>query len=122
MSMEKDDRQKKLEVWQKKLPEEWRQSVLGMPTAEVYLKIQDVTINGSQLAAAQKLDPDLKVLKEQLKTANEPYNEGKKTNNLKIEFLIDSLISRGEKVPDIDCFMSSAAKRLLDSSKTEKQS
>jgi hypothetical protein len=113
MSVTDDPRQKQLKKFEK-LPEEWRQSQLGAKTQEVYETITKVAIATVQLDLAKELDADLASLKEQVKTANEPYSEGRKTNNLKIQFLVDNLKSRGENVPDIECFLSAAAKKLLE--------
>ena len=114
MSVEKDAHQKKLEKFEKKLPEEWRQNQLGAKTPDIYQEITKVAIATVQLDMAKELDPDLASLAEQLKVAREPYTEGRKTNNLKIEFLVENLKSRGESVPDIECFLSAAAKKLLE--------
>lgn len=93
----------------KKLDEEWRNEEMGKQTAEVYKDIVSRAMNIVRLDMAKDFDEDLKRLAEELKTAREPYTEGKKTNNLEIRFLIEVLKSRGEKVPGIEDFMQSAA-------------
>ena len=113
MSVTDDPRTKQLKKFEK-LPEEWRQNQLGAKTPELYQEITKTAINAVQQDLARELDPDLAVLKEQVKTAQEPYTQGKKTNNLKISFLVDVLKGRGENVPDIDSFLSAAAKKVLE--------
>jgi len=114
MSVQEDSRQKQLKKWQEKLPEEWRQNQLGADTAGIYKEITNVAMATVALEMAQKMDPDLAALKEQVKVANEPYQTGKKTNTMKIEFAVDVLKGRGEDVPSMDVFLSSAAKRMLN--------
>ena len=115
MSVEDDARQKQLKKYHKVLPEDWRESQLASKTEQVYKEITAVAIATVMLDMAMKMDPDLKQLREQLKTAQKSYTEGKKVNTVKIEFLVDNLKSRGENVPDAEVFLSAAAKRLLES-------
>ena len=117
MSVEDDSRQKQLKKYAKVLPEEWRENQLSAKTEAIYKEITSVAIATVMLEMAQKIDPDLAKLKEQLKEANKGYTEGKKVNTVKIEFLVDNLKSRGEDVPDAEVFLSAAAKRLLESEK-----
>ena len=113
MSVQEDKHQKMLKKFQK-LDESWRQAQLGAKTEEVYKVITQVAIATVSLDLAKELDPDLAALKEQVKVASEPYSEGKKQNSLKIQFCVENLRSRGEDVPDVETFLSAAAKRLLD--------
>ena len=108
MTIKDDNRQKQLKKFSK-LSEEWRSSQLSAQTPEVNKKIMECAINTVQLAIAKELDTDLASLKEQVKTAQEVYTEGTKTNNLKIQFLVDVLRSRGCDVPDPEDFIKKAA-------------
>jgi hypothetical protein len=109
MGIEKDKRQKQLEKWGKKLPEDWRQNQLGANTPDLYKSIIKSAMNIVQLAMAKELDEDLASLKEQVKDASAQYSDGTKQNHLQIEFLVDVLRGRGEDVPDPADFVRKAA-------------
>ena len=95
----------------KKLPEDWRNDVLGTRSNEDINKlIRDAAINNIVLKLAKENDPDLAALKEQMATATEMYKAGEKENNLKIEFLVEVLRGRGVDVPSIEDFVRGATK------------
>lgn len=98
----------------KKLDEAWRNDMLGRTEEEVRKVITDAAMNLVTLETAKQFDEDLARLKEELATANEIYKEGKKSNLLKIEFLIEALRSRGCDVPGIEDFVKGAKKSNND--------
>ena len=58
---------------------------------------------------AKQFDEDLAALKEQVKVDQEPYSLGHKENVIRIEYLLECLVSRGEKVGGISDFLRKAA-------------
>ena len=112
MTIQDDKHEKQLKAF-RKLDESWRQNQLAATTPDLYKEITKKAIATVQLDLAKELDPDLASLKEQVKMANEPYSEGRKTNSLSIRFLVDVLKGRGENVPSIEDFLSAAAKEVL---------
>lgn len=110
-----DPKEKQLKRF-KALPEDWRNDVLGTRSNEDVNKlIRDAAINTIVLKLAKESDPDLAALKEQLATATEMYKEGEKQNNLKIEFLVEVLRSRGVDVPSIEDFIKGAKDEVPES-------
>ena len=82
------------------LDEAWRNQMMSATDEEVHKKIIECTMKNIALEEAKELDPDLMRIKEEKKTAEEPYKEGKKENNIQAEFLVECLRSRGRDVPD----------------------
>jgi hypothetical protein len=93
----------------KELDEEWRSAEMGKQSPEIYKDISTIAMNQLQLELAKKMDQDLENLRAQVKAASEPYTEGGKVNKTKLEFLVETLRSRGENVPSIADFLKSAA-------------
>lgn len=100
----KDKQYKKFQ----KLEEAWRHEMMQRPDEEVDKAIRDSAMNLVTLELAKELDEDLQRLQEELKTAREQYTNGKKTNLLKIEYLVEVLRSRGRDVPGVKDFVKSA--------------
>jgi len=109
MTVEEDARQKRLKKFQKGLPLDWRQEVIEKGPDVAEKMIRDVAINDVQNAIAQEMDEDLARLKEQVKEAKAGYSEAHKTNQLKLEFLVDYLRSEGRDIPDPEVFLRAAA-------------
>lgn len=98
----------------KKLEEEWRSEMLSRNDTDVETAIRDSAMNLVTLEMAKEFDEDLNSLREQLKTAQETYTEGKKINLLKIEFLAEVLRSRGRTdIPAIDDFIKGSKKQAV---------
>jgi len=115
MSVEEDSKKKQYKKFQK-LDEAWRTDMMALDTPSVYKKIQEVAINDVQLTMAKNFDEDLKKLKEQVKVANEPYSQGAKENKIRLEYLLETLRSRGEDVPSVSDFIKEAANGELNES------
>lgn len=92
-----------------KLPEDWRMGALSKKTEEINAEIRNVAVNDIQLEAAKKMDVDLAQKKEAAKVAGEQYSEGHKMNKIKLEFLIETLRSRGENVVSAEEFLRKVA-------------
>lgn len=105
----KDPKQKQYDRFQKYLDEEWRSAEMSKATPDVYKDIVAIALNNMQLEQAKKEDPDLANLREQLKTATEVYTEGTKVGKIRIEFLAETLKSRGENVPSVKDLIKQAA-------------
>jgi hypothetical protein len=108
MTQEDDSKKKQYKKFQK-LDENWRTDMMALDNDSLYKKISDTAINDVQLTMAKEFDEDLKALKEQVKTANEPYSLGHKEALIRIEYLIECLRSRGASVPSISDFIKAAA-------------
>jgi len=108
MTQEDDSKKKQYKKFQK-LDEAWRTDMMALDSPSLYKKISDTAINDVQLAMAKQFDEDLAALKEQVKVAQEPYSLGHKENVVRIEYLLECLVSRGEKVPGIRDFLRKAA-------------
>jgi hypothetical protein len=114
MSTQEDSRQKELKAF-RKLPEEYRNTVMELKTEEVYKEISKKAVNTVQLNIAKEMDEDLKQLAEQLKNAREVYTQGTKENTLSIRFCVDVLRSRGvTDLPSPEDFIRKAANGDLD--------
>ena len=77
------------------LDEAWTNTVQGLTTEEVKNRIIKVGIDTRELMEAKKLDQDLAEKKAIYDEANEVYKEGKKTNDLKVDFMLKVLSDRG---------------------------
>jgi hypothetical protein len=108
MIINKDPKQKQLKKF-RKIDEDWRISQNTKDAKSLKDEVCKVAINTIQLAMAEKFDPDLNDLKEKMKTAKEPYSEGKKINTLKMSYIIELLSGMGEDVPSIEDFLKQAA-------------
>lgn len=84
---------------------EWCDAIKGKTTEEIKLEIGKAAMSNAALKLAQKADQDLANLKEQVQVANAVYKDGLKTNDIKIEFMIDQLSYRGVDIPSIDDFL-----------------
>lgn len=99
----------------KKLEEEWRSEMLSRNDLDVETAIRDSAMNLVTLEMAKEFDEDLNRLKEELKTAQESYSEGKKVNLLKIEFLAEVLRGRGRTdIPTINDFIKGSRKAAVE--------
>ncbi len=87
------------------LEESWRDEKMSRQNEDINSDIVETVMNLVALEAAKALDTDLQSLQEQVKVAREVYTEGKKSNLLKIEFLIEVLRSRGLNVPGVKDFV-----------------
>jgi hypothetical protein len=108
MKVQKDDHQKELEKFEK-LDEEWRSEILGKQPEEWDKAIQQCATNLANIKAAQAMDPDVKSLKAQLKTANKQYTEGKKENSLKIDFILKVMRDAGHDAGSPEDFLPKGA-------------
>jgi hypothetical protein len=111
----------------KKLPEEWRNDMMGRGRDELFKKIADAAIAIVASETAKQFDQDIAKLKEQLATAQEGYKETKNTKSLQIEFLIETLRSQGVDVPSLQDFISGAVRvgddgEIEDAEKTATES
>jgi hypothetical protein len=110
MPIELDSKAKQLKKFSK-LDEEWRNEQLGKQTPDVYKEITSTAIATVQLDLAKDLDVDLERLSEEIKVAREPYALGRKTNNLKVQYLVQVLADRGENVDGLPGLLKQAAKK-----------
>jgi hypothetical protein len=108
MSEQQDPKERQFKKFKKFLDEEWRNDLMGRTDEEVDKEIRTAAMNLVTLEMAKEFDEDLKSLKDQLATANAQYTDGKKTNLVKIEFLIEVLRGRGVDVPSVEDFIRSA--------------
>ncbi len=92
-----------------KLPEEWRNDMMSRDRDELFKQVADAAIKIVASETAKQFDQDIARLKEELATAQEGYKETKKTQSLKIEFIIETLRSQGVDVPSLQDFISGAA-------------
>ncbi len=84
----------------KKLPEEFKNDVMGRKNPEeLYKLIRESAINNVELGLARDQDEDLARIKEQKTVAEQVYTEGMKANSLKIEFIVECLKSQGIPIP-----------------------
>lgn len=110
MATELDSKAKQFKKFSK-LDENWRQEQLSKQNPDVYKEITSTAIATVQLDLAKDLDEDLERLSEEIKTAREPYSLGRKSNNLKIQYLVQVLADRGENVDGLPGLLKQAAKR-----------
>lgn len=101
------DKKPKLTAKQKRfetLSEDFRNDFMSRTTEDIYKNGMQFVSNIFAIDAAKELDSDLATLKEQVKSAEEGYKENKKSNQTKIEFLIDVLKSRGVAIASVEDF------------------
>ncbi len=97
------------------LPEEWKSKVEVADIDGVKAEIVKTATAQAILEAAKALDPDLANLKEQLKTANTQYVEGRKSNKLKMRMLIQRWGSLGAPgMPDVQDFLKQVTKEAAN--------
>jgi len=112
MPIELDSKAKQLKKFSK-LDESWRSEQLSKQTPDVYKEITSTAIATVQLDIAKDLDEDLERLKEEVKVAREPYTEGRKANNLKIQYLVQVLADRGENVDGLPGLLKQVARKAV---------
>lgn len=88
---------------------EWCDAIKGKDTEELKKEAGKVAMASAALKLAQKADQDLANLKEQVQVANAVYKDGLKTNDTKIEYIVDQLSYRGVDIPSIEDFLRKAA-------------
>lgn len=79
----------------KDIDSDWRDRIAAMSAEEINGEIAKVAKDQEALDAAKDADDDLASLKEQVKVAMEPYNDGRKANRLKIRYAIQVLGDKG---------------------------
>jgi hypothetical protein len=77
------------------LDEDWKDKFASATTEDLNLEIAKTAKDQEALEKVQDEDQDLASLKEQVKTAMEPYRDGKKANRAKIQWLVQVLGDRG---------------------------
>jgi hypothetical protein len=87
------------------LPPEWVEKMNGSVVYELDIELREVVNNVICLIAAEKLDPHLAELKEQLASAQEFYKHGKKIGDLKAKFLLELLRARGVNIKSVEEFL-----------------
>lgn len=65
-------------------------------------ELASITLNQAAMLDAKKADPDLQRIREELKTANEPYAAASKANKQKVAFIREVLRGRGRSAGEYD--------------------
>lgn len=115
MGIEGDDTKQKQYKRFQQLDEDWRNDMLSRSDDDIQQTIVKAALANVGLDLAKALDQDLARIKEELATANEMYREGKKTNNIRVEFLAEVLRGRGRDIPGPEDFVKGAQKKVSDS-------
>ena len=75
----------------KDLDVEWRDRIAAAGVDEINEAIAKVAKDQEAMDQAKDADDDLASLKEQVKVAMQPYNDGRKANRLKIRYAVQVL-------------------------------
>jgi hypothetical protein len=81
-----------------KLAEEWTTKVQSMNWVQIQDEIASIAKDESENKKLKAEDPDLSLLKEQVKEASKQYTEASAMNKAKLEYAIEIQLTRGRPV------------------------
>ena len=87
----------KLKNLEKKIGGSFISEARGFTKAQLEAKLLELSKYREQIEEAQKDDPDIQEMKEELKELNRPYNESKKANSLKSKAIYLLMLEQAEE-------------------------
>ena len=78
----------------KELDPQFANEIMKMPSDSMLQRLVSLLEDKEMLIEAQKKDPDIQSLSEELKTTKETYSIPKKAINLKVKYIIESLAAK----------------------------